>query len=85
MKQRFPILANCVRLSLEKIPKVIVSCAVLHNISKHVNDDFDFDAGLNVNFQDGEEMVMDIPHVEDRETRMRGEEKRMLLLDFLNE
>lgn len=85
LKQRFPILANCVRLSLEKIPKVIVSCAVLHNISKHVNDDFDFDAGLNVNFQDGEEMVMDIPHVEDRETRMRGEVKRMLLLDFLNE
>jgi hypothetical protein len=39
LKKRIPKLGNCVRITLEKVPKVIVCCAVLHNISKFLDDD----------------------------------------------
>lgn len=38
LKRRFPILMNRVRLQLNKIPKIIICCAVLHNFAKHIND-----------------------------------------------
>lgn len=42
VKQKFPILGHKVKTSLSKVPKIIVCCAVLHNISKHLRDDFEF-------------------------------------------
>lgn len=42
------ILGYCVRVALDKVPKVI-SCAVSHNIGKHLNDVFDDDSnGVDV-------------------------------------
>lgn len=43
VKKGFPILANCVRVSLENVPKVVISCCVLHNVAKYLNDQFDDD------------------------------------------
>ena len=37
LKRRFPIL-QYVRVKLEKIPSLIISCAVLHNIAKYLQD-----------------------------------------------
>ncbi|XP_063931186.1 putative nuclease HARBI1 [Zophobas morio] len=42
VKKRFPILMNDIRVRLSRIPKLIVSCFVLHNVSKFVNDVNDF-------------------------------------------
>lgn len=39
----FPILANKMRLSANKVPKLIVCCAaVFHNIAKHLHDEWYF-------------------------------------------
>jgi hypothetical protein len=38
VKRRFPLLSSKVRLHLDIIPSVIVSCFVLHNIAKHLRD-----------------------------------------------
>lgn len=40
LKRRFPCLANGLRLKLDTTLKVIVACAVLHNICNEQNDDF---------------------------------------------
>lgn len=40
VKKRFPILMYKNRLSLEVIPKIVVSCFVLHNVAKHLGDDY---------------------------------------------
>lgn len=42
LKRRFPILMNKVRLHLDRIPKIIVCCIVLHNFAKFLNDVNDF-------------------------------------------
>lgn len=41
-KQCFPILRNCVRVALEKVPKLMVTFAMLHNVAIHLNDLFDY-------------------------------------------
>ena len=41
LKRRFPILRYGVRLKLENIPKCILSCFILHNISKYLGDPYD--------------------------------------------
>ncbi|XP_046684548.1 putative nuclease HARBI1 [Homalodisca vitripennis] len=47
LKKRFPILGNCVRLSLDRVPKVIVTCTVLHNVAKHLRDPLNFEDDAN--------------------------------------
>ncbi|CAH1977915.1 unnamed protein product [Acanthoscelides obtectus] len=42
LKQRFPILVNRVRLAIRNSPKIIICCAVLHNIAKYLQDDWDY-------------------------------------------
>lgn len=76
LKQRFPILKNKVRVSLDKVPKIVVCCAVLHNISKHLNDGWDYD------FEENNELLIEDNangHVLDRNElriRQRGQQKR---------
>lgn len=43
LKMRFPILSNCIRVKTENIPKLILVCCILHNISKLLNDLIEFD------------------------------------------
>ena len=43
MKQWFPILQNKIKLAIDKIPTVVMSSFILHNIAKqwkHVGDDW---------------------------------------------
>jgi hypothetical protein len=82
IKRRFPIVGNCVRVSLRRVPKVIVTCAVLHNVAKHLNDP------LEENEVDPDEVEEygDEPLVEQEETRgskIRGEQKRQEMLEFI--
>lgn len=79
LKRRFPILANCVRVSLEKIPKIIVCCAVLHNIAKHLNDEFDGEADEELN----EEEVNVQDQDENPATAQRGRQKRRNMMEIL--
>lgn len=85
LKRRFPIIGNCVRISLERVPKLIVSCAVLHNVAKHLNDDFEDPGDENPALAE-EDDVQDAPgeqHNEDRVTKARGEQKRQEMLQLL--
>lgn len=47
IKRRFPVLANTIRVSTEKIPKLISACVVLFNVSKFLNDP-EFDENENI-------------------------------------
>lgn len=87
LKQRFPILGNCVRVSLQRVPKVIVTCAVLHNISKHLNDQFRYEVEARDEAeeeQDGnDEEDPVVERLENRATKARGEQKRQEMLEFI--
>ncbi|CAH1959350.1 unnamed protein product [Acanthoscelides obtectus] len=39
LKQRFPILHNKIRIDTEKVPSLVMSCLILHNVAKHLNDE----------------------------------------------
>lgn len=73
LKQRFPILQSKIRVSLDKVPKIVVCCAVLHNISKHLNDGWDF------NYDENDEIFDEVNHNADMgelRVRLRGQAKR---------
>lgn len=38
MKKRFSILQNPIRVELTKVPSIVIACATLHNIAKHLQD-----------------------------------------------
>lgn len=38
-KSRFPVLKHQIRLKLERVPTIVVSCCVLHNVAKHLQDE----------------------------------------------
>lgn len=42
LKRRFPALHYKLRVHLSRVPEMIISCCVLHNVSKHLNDAEDF-------------------------------------------
>lgn len=42
LKRRFPALHYKLRVKLDRVPGMIIACAVLYNISKYLNDDDDF-------------------------------------------
>lgn len=81
IKQRFPILNNRVRIALKVLPKLAVSCAVLHSISKHLNDAWEFE------YPGNEEAALlehyDFDNNENR-IRQRGEVKRREIVRFLS-
>ncbi|KAJ8967661.1 hypothetical protein NQ314_002696 [Rhamnusium bicolor] len=74
LKKRFPILGNCVRVTSERVPKVIISCAVLHNVAKHLNDVFDLNNEENE--QEAVEGAIVDEQQETRATKARGIQKR---------
>lgn len=78
LKKRFPILGNVVRIPSEKIPKLIVCCAVLHNVAKHLNDSFECELPVT----DNPDYVE--PEVNEGNIKERGELKRSQLLQSLN-
>lgn len=55
LKRRFPILQYRVRVSLNKVASVIVSCVVLHNIAIFLKDDFEILPETIELFEDVEE------------------------------
>lgn len=86
LKQRFPIVGNCVRVALDRVPKVIVTCAVLHNVAKHLNDPFDY---VIENVRHDNEVIVDAEDEaddgqdENRLTKRLGEQKRQNMMDFI--
>lgn len=75
LKRRFP---NGIRVSLERIPKLILSCFVLHNISKYLKDEDEFDDDDDINEEhedddDGDNDYNDPDVVRDRGRRKRDE------------
>ena len=73
LKRRFPILQGRVRLQLKNVPRVVIACFVLHNISKYLNDPDDF-------LEFSEEPVDDGPeNFNDARKRQRRQEKRQRL------
>lgn len=82
IKRRFPILGNCVRVNIERVPKVIVTCAILHNIAKHLNDRFEFEDQIDDN-ENIHENANAQDQYENAATRLRGEQKRQEMLEQL--
>lgn len=81
IKKRFPIIGYLLRISQDKIPSVIVACAVLHNLAKTLNDediwyydDFPTDVE-NINIQDDNDIDVAI--------QRRGQSFRDELANFL--
>ncbi|XP_046688202.1 putative nuclease HARBI1 [Homalodisca vitripennis] len=81
IKRRFPILGNCVRVASEKVPKVVVCCAVLHNIAKYLGDVYDDNFEIN---GDDEIEEIDVQH-ENPGTTGRGADKRREMMLFVNQ
>ncbi|XP_046666759.1 putative nuclease HARBI1 [Homalodisca vitripennis] len=81
LKRRFPILRNCVRVALNNIPQVVVSCAVLHNIAKYLKDDFEYGDLDSVPNEDDQPGVV---RYENPDTTLRGKDKRANMMAYLN-
>ncbi|KAG5865628.1 hypothetical protein JTB14_001068 [Gonioctena quinquepunctata] len=67
---------SSVRIQLDRVAAVIISCAVLHNISKHLNDDIPDEKWINANQQ--REVVEEENDLEnaDAALRSRGLQRR---------
>lgn len=81
LKQRFPILQHKVRLSLNKIPKLIVCCFVLHNIAKHLQDEDPELPLFGENVEPVQEIENDIAVAAN--IRQNGEVRRNQLADII--
>jgi hypothetical protein len=74
VKKRFPLLGNLIRVKLDKVPKIFVACAILHNFGKQANDVYEIGLPLE---DDGDEFIENgINEVPDAEIRRRGQQKR---------
>nr|CAI5831218.1 unnamed protein product [Callosobruchus analis] len=74
LKRRFPILQYMGRVKLDRVVSVIISCAVLHNISKYSNDPVRVDEQEDdINDEEEEEYNTEI---EDENVRRRGLQRR---------
>ncbi|CAH1961615.1 unnamed protein product [Acanthoscelides obtectus] len=50
VKQRFPILQTKIRIKTEKYSSLILSCFILHDVAKHLNEEnFEISQDLNNN------------------------------------
>lgn len=52
LKSDILILSNTVRVSIEKVSKLILSCTVLHSIAKKFNDNFKREKGFQDVYQE---------------------------------
>ncbi|KAJ8967138.1 hypothetical protein NQ314_003072 [Rhamnusium bicolor] len=78
LTRRFLILKYGCRVKFTSIPKVIIACAVLHNIAKQLGD-ADFQ-------EDEDEEEQDLRHIEDENVdaiRAQGQERREELAHFI--
>lgn len=76
LKQRFPILYNKIRISTERIPCLIGSCFVLHNVANYLKEDPFEPQDLQHEEQEPfEEVVGDL--------RRRGQAKRTAISDLI--
>lgn len=80
LKQRFPLIGHKVKIALEKVPKIVVCCAVLHNISKHLQDNFEF---CEESFSDPSNECPDSEHNEVDDLKEKGELKRREIMETL--
>ncbi|KAG5882590.1 hypothetical protein JTB14_014778 [Gonioctena quinquepunctata] len=69
LKRRFPVLQYTVRIQLDRVAAVIISCAVLHNISKHLNDGIPAEKWINANQQQVVEEENDLENADAEERR----------------
>jgi hypothetical protein len=84
LKRRFPILQYVCRVKLENVPKVIVTCIVLHNIAKHLGDP-DFEDDCDVPQDDDDDDDHRLRHGnEEHALRQRGLEIRRNLGIIIN-
>lgn len=75
LKRRFPVLQHQIRLNIDKIPSVIVSAVVLHNVAKYLNDQLPNDEEeVAAEDHDGEEVVEDNDELNN--DRQRGQQRR---------
>lgn len=79
LKRRFPILKYVCRVKLENIPKVIVACAVLHNIAKYLGDE-DFEDADEI---EDDELLQEVPEMTDAATRAQGHARRTQLAQLI--
>lgn len=77
VKKRFPVLMNEIRVSLHKIPRIIISCFILHNVAKHLNDENHFPniPQAEDDYEENEE--------NERQVRMHGIRRRNELANIL--
>ena len=73
LKRRFPILRYGIRLNIEMVPKCIIACIVLHNISKFLND-HEYDIEDEIEDENNQQQDMDPPEYED--LRVAGQRRR---------
>ncbi len=82
LKRRFPILRYGVRLKLENIPKCIMSCFILHNISKYLNDPYN-DLDDDDDEEEGNIQEDIAEQLTEHQLRQRGQQKRDEVATFL--
>ncbi|KAJ8913775.1 hypothetical protein NQ315_002681 [Exocentrus adspersus] len=85
LKRRFPILQYMVRIKLDRVASVIVSCAVLHNISKYLHDNM-HDDDEQENIADEQELVDEENDLDlDENLRRRGLQRREEIKNLINQ
>ncbi|KAG5878433.1 hypothetical protein JTB14_015918 [Gonioctena quinquepunctata] len=84
LKRRFPVLQYTVRIQLDKVAAVIISCDVLHNISKHLNDDIPDEEHINADQQEVVEEENDLGNA-DAALRRQGLQKREEIANVTNQ
>ncbi|XP_055628999.1 putative nuclease HARBI1 [Toxorhynchites rutilus septentrionalis] len=82
IKQRFPILQSKVRVSTERIPRMIAACFVLHNVAKYVNDT-DFEPYSDSTNCEINQSLFEISDTAANTVLQRGKQRRDAIASFL--
>ena len=62
---------------MKNVPKLVISCAVLHNIAKHLNGAWEVEEGIENSIDEGEENVpANIFYRNEMRIRRRGQKQR---------
>ena len=84
LKRRFSILKSEVRIATDRIPSVIVACAVMHNVAKRLGDE--------APEEEGEQNLLEDPddEAEDQEDiapniRQLGQQRRLELAQIIHQ